>query len=414
MFELEGKYGKAKILQAQEKVEQECISQIHGFLNSPIAEGCNVSVMPDCHSGKGSCIGYTQTLKGKVCPNTVGVDINCGMLVYKISKKAGDKLFKRKEDLARLDKLVRENIPMGMNHRREQHELCKHLIESRMIYDTHADVNADKELLALGTVGGGNHYFEIDIDSNGDYYLVVHTGSRHLGLAIANYWQNKAIEHCNSNKPDREALVAKLKAEGREKDIEAELKKLSAPEKIPNDLAYLEGEDFNKYLHDIEIASAFARLNRQAIIEDTLKLVGIKKKDILETFETVHNYIDTDQMILRKGAIDLSEGRKAIIPISMATGALIVIGKGNKEYNCSGPHGAGRLMSRKAARESLKMEDFKAAMKGVYTTSVSVDTIDEAPAAYKPIEDITDNIKELCDIVEVIKPIWNIKAGEKA
>ena len=413
MFELEGKYGKAKILQAQEKVEQECISKIHGFLNSPIVENCNVAVMPDCHAGKGSCIGYTQTLKDKVCPNTVGVDINCGMLVYKISKKAGDRHFKREEDLARLDRLVRENIPMGMNHRRERHELCKHLVDSGMIYDTYADINADKELLALGTTGGGNHFCELDIDSNGDYYLVVHSGSRHFGLAIANYWQNKAIEHCNSNKPDREALIAKLKAEGREKDIEAELKKLPVFEKVSNDLAYLEGEDFSKYLHDIKIATMFARLNRQAIVEDILKLVGIKHKDLLESFETVHNYIDTDQMILRKGAIDLSTGRKAIIPISMAEGSLIVVGKGNKEYNCSGPHGAGRLMSRKAARETLKMQDFKAAMKGIYTTSVSVDTIDEAPAAYKPIEDITDNIKDLCDVVEVIKPIWNIKAGEK-
>lgn len=332
---------------------------------------------------------------------------NCGMLVLKIDKKYGKELF-NKPNLEKLDKVIRQYVPMGMNHRNKKHAFC----DKVHINEIKAPINVEKLMLSIGTMGGGNHFIEVDKDSNGDYYIVIHSGSRHLGIEVCKYYQNLAIKYHSSNTKERDELVAKLKAEGREKDIQAELAKIKK-EPIPNELAYLEGNDLEDYLHDMKLAQEYAIWNREAMLDEIMEHMGIKKKMILDKFCTIHNYIDVENKILRKGAISLQKDETAVIPINMSYGSLIVKGKGNAEYNFSGPHGAGRLMSRSAAKESLKMEDFKASMKDVFTTSVSTATIDEAPMAYKPAEDILENIKDLCDVVEIIKPIYNVKAGDE-
>lgn len=332
---------------------------------------------------------------------------NCGMLVLKIDKKYGKELF-NKPGLEKLDKVIRQHIPMGMNHRNKKHAFC----DKVHINEIKAPINAEKLMLSIGTMGGGNHFIEVDKDSNGDYYIVIHSGSRHLGIEVCKYYQNLAIKYHSSNTKERDELVAKLKAEGREKDIQAELAKIKK-EPIPNELAYLEGNDLEDYLHDMKLAQEYAIWNREAMLNEIMEHMGIKKKMILDKLCTIHNYIDVENRILRKGAISLQKDETAVIPINMSYGSLIVKGKGNAEYNFSGPHGAGRLMSRSAAKESLKMEDFKASMKDVFTTSVSTATIDEAPMAYKSAEDILENIKDLCDVVEIIKPIYNVKAGNE-
>ena len=406
-FIIKGKYSEIKINATT--IEQEAISQLYNMANSPVTEDCRVVVMPDVHAGKGATIGYTQTISKehpRVIPSTVSVDIGCGMLVLKISKEAGDKLF-NKPGLEKFDKIMHTKIPSGMAHRETLHKFAKDFSEIR---DLIADADYDKELFALGSLGGGNHFVEIDKDENEDYYIVIHSGSRHLGIAVAKYWENKAIEYHKNNSKLKNDLINRLKREGREKEIQAELAK------IPNvvvskDLSYLEGADVEGYLHDMKICQEFARLNREAMLDEIVNEMGIKKRHILDKFCTIHNYIDIENGILRKGAISLQNDETAIIPINMQFGSLIVKGKGNLDWNFSGPHGAGRLMSRSKAKETLKMEDFKSAMKGVYTTSVNVSTIDEAPMAYKPASEILENIKETADVVSIIKPIYNFKAS---
>lgn len=258
----------------------------------------------------------------------------------------------------------------------------------------------------------GNHFIEVDKDENGDYYIVIHSGSRHLGIAVAKYWENKAINYHKNNSSTKNELINKLKKEGREKDIQDEVAKLP-PVIISKELSYLEGEDLDGYLYDMKICQEFARLNREAILDVLIEEMGIKKRHILSKFCIIHNYIDIENGILRKGAISLQEGEEAIIPINMEYGSLIVKGKGNPDWNFSGPHGAGRLMSRSKAKECLKMEDFKAAMKDIYTTCVSTSTIDESPMAYKSADEILDNIKENADVISIIKPVYNFKSSDE-
>ena len=411
MIEIIGKYNKAKVLVSKiEDIETSCLEQIQKLLDQPFVEKSNIAIMPDTHAGAGCVIGFTQTIIDKVVPNLVGVDIGCGMFVVKISKNFNF-------DLKNLDKVWKNKIPMGMEHRTEHHEFCKYIDLSEL----NTPVNKEKELYALGTLGGGNHFGELDIDENGDYYLVIHSGSRHLGKEVCQYWQNKAIEKNlygdKSLKEQQTELIEKLKSEHRENEIQTEVeafkKRMSKIiPAVPKELSYLEGEDLQDYLNDMRICQDFAYWNRRAMAEEIINTLNIKKKYILDMFETIHNYIDLNDMIVRKGAISLRNGTKAIIPINMSFGSLIVEGKGNEDYNFSGPHGAGRIMSRAEAREKLKMEDFKSSMKDVYTTSVCVDTIDEAPMAYKSPQSIIDNIGDVCEIKKIIKPIWNIKAKE--
>lgn len=408
MFEITGKYGTAKIYATT--VEEECVSQIYGFMNSPVVENCNIAIMPDTHAGKGSCIGFTQKInkeKPRVNPNMVGVDIGCGMLVLKISAEAGKQLF-NKPGLEKFDKIMHTKVPSGMDHRKTLHKFAKDFTE---IKDLIADADYDKELFAMGSLGGGNHFVEIDKDEEGNYYIVIHSGSRHLGIAVAKYWENKAVEYHKNNSKLKNDLINKLKREGREKDIQTELAKIPTVV-VSKELSYLENEGVEGYLHDMKICQEFARLNREAMLDVLIEEMGIKKRHILGKFCTIHNYIDIENGILRKGAISLQEGEEAIIPINMQFGSLIVKGKGNPDWNFSGPHGAGRLMSRSKAKETLRMEDFKASMKDIYTTSVCVSTIDEAPMAYKPADEILENIKENAEVLTIIKPIYNFKAAE--
>ena len=264
----------------------------------------------------------------------------------------------------------------------------------------------------IGSLGGGNHFCELDKDNEGNYYIVIHSGSRHLGVEIAEYYEKKAKEYQTNSSKEKSDLIARLKAEGREKEIQSELAKLSTVSPTPGCLPYLEGDLLEDYLNDMKYAQEFAMWNREAMLEDILDEFKLKKA-VIEKFCTLHNYIDIENRILRKGAISLQKDELAIIPLNMRDGSLIVRGKGNPEWNFSGPHGAGRVLSRSAAKETLKMEDFKSSMKGIYTTSVSVATIDESPMAYKPMEEIINNISDTCDIVTRILPVWNVKAGDE-
>lgn len=404
MFTVKGKYSEAKVYASI--VEDEAMSQIYNFVNSPVTENCNVAIMPDVHAGKGICIGYTQTIKDKVVPNAVSVDIGCGMLVLKVSK---DFIM----DLPKLDKVIHQKIPSGMNHRASKHPFA----DKTHLQDLICPVNAEKLLLSVGSVGSGNHFIEVDTDENGDYYIVIHSGSRHLGIEVAKFYQNKAIEYWMEGGVEfnigRSKLIQDLKSSGRQVEIADALKEYDEKRvKMPVELAYLEGPLMEDYLHDMKIAQEYAMLNREAMLDVIISEMGIKKRHILDKFCTIHNYIDLDNMILRKGAISLQKDELAIIPINMADGSLIVKGKGNPDMNYSGPHGAGRLMSRSKAKETLKMEDYKASMEGIYTTCVGTATIDEAPQAYKPIESIIENIKDNADVVTRIRPIYNFKSSE--
>lgn len=401
MFTITGKYGTANVYATT--VEDECTSQIYSFMNSPVVEGSHVAIMPDTHAGKGACIGFTQKINGRVNPNMVGVDIGCGMLVLKISH---DVDYFNKPGLEKLDKVINQYIPHGMAHRDSLHRFAYDIDLSNLI----ADADCYNELYALGSLGGGNHFIEVDRDEEGDYYIVIHSGSRHLGIAVASYWEKKAFETCKNASVAKSELIAHLKKEGREKDIQNELSKI-APVIVSKELSYLEGVDLDGYLHDMHIAQEFARLNREAMLDVIIKKMNIKRNHIVDKWCTIHNYIDIKNGILRKGAISLQKDEMAIIPMNMKDGSLIVRGKGNEEWNFSGPHGAGRLMSRSKAKQTLSMADYKESMAGIYTTSVNSSTIDEAPMAYKPMDEIISNIGETADIVNIIKPIYNFKSS---
>ena len=398
MIEIQGKYNTAKVF--TENIENEAYSQILNMMCQIWAKDVNVAIMPDVHAGKGCTVGTTMTIKDKIVPNLVGVDIGCGMLVAKIKTKGHI-------EFGKLDKLIKEKIPSGKEHRDNKHRFAK---DFEKFDELIADVRRE-ELNSIGSLGGGNHFIEVDQDDDGNYYIVIHSGSRHLGIVVAGYWEKKAVEYHKGTSKAKSELIARLKREGREKEIQKELEKI--PEVIVSkELSYLEGVDLDGYLHDMEIAQEFARLNREAMMDVIITEMGIKRDQILDKWCTIHNYIDIKNGILRKGAISLQNGELAIIPINMRDGSLLVKGKGNENWNCSGPHGAGRLMSRSKAKETLSMEDYKSSMKGIFTTCVNSSTIDEAPMAYKPMDEIVENIKENAEIINIIKPIYNFKASE--
>lgn len=400
MIEIVGKYNVAKVY--TDNIEQAAYAQVLNLMNQKFAEGSSFAIMPDCHAGAGCVIGLTMKIVDKVVPNLVGVDIGCGMLVVKI-----DKSFKF--DLQKVDRIWHKDIPSGMNHRSTKHRFA----DRAKIEDIIAPVNVDKLKLSIGTLGGGNHFGEIDVDDEGNYYIVIHSGSRHLGIEVCKHYQRLAIEYHKDKKKSDLAVIEQLKKEGRKSEIEAVLKasKQSQPS-IPDELAYLEGQHLEDYLHDMKIAQEYAIWNREAMMEVLWGELGIGKDKILEKFCTIHNYIDVENRILRKGSISLQKDETAIIPMNMRDGSIIVRGKGNPEWNFSGPHGAGRLMSRSKAKESLSLDDFKKSMAEIYTTCVSTWTIDESPMAYKPFDEIMRNIEPTADIIERIRPIYNFKASE--
>ena len=400
MIEIKGKYNTASIY--TDSIEDEAYKQVLNLMNQKFAEGSKFAIMPDCHAGAGCVIGLTMKIVDKVVPNLVGVDIGCGMLVLKIDKSF---VF----DMQKVDRIWHEDIPSGMNHRSTKHRFA----DRAKIEDILAPINVDKLKLSVGTLGGGNHFGEIDVDDEGNYYIVIHSGSRHLGIEVCKHYQRLAIKyHKDKKKPDI-SVIEQLKKEGRQSEIEAVLKasKQSQPS-IPDELAYLEGQHLADYLHDMKIAQEYAIWNREAMMEVLLGGLGIGKDKILDKFCTIHNYIDVENRILRKGAISLQKNETAIIPMNMRDGSLIVRGKGNPEWNFSGPHGAGRLMSRSKAKESLNIDEFKQSMDGIYTTCVDKATIDESPMAYKPMDEIIRNIDATAEIVKTIKPIYNFKAAE--
>ena len=397
MIELRGKYADAKVF--TDVVDQESISQVISLLNQPYAQGSRVRMMPDIHAGAGCTVGTTMTIGDKICPNLVGVDIGCGMETVILKD--------RHMELQKLDKLIRSEIPSGFAIRQKPHRFAGEINLQQLRCAKHVDLlRAEK---SIGTLGGGNHFIEANRDQEGRLYLVIHSGSRRLGLEIANYYQEAGFRAMNDRKSEVEDTIARLKEQGREREIETVLQDLKArPVNIPRPLAYLEGWLLEDYLHDMAIAQRFADLNRKAMMDTILKGMGLKAAD---RFTTIHNYIDLEAGILRKGAVSARAGERLLIPINMRDGSLICTGKGNEDWNCSAPHGAGRLMSRSQAKQSFTVNEFKKQMQGIYTTSVGQATLDECPMAYKTMADIVDHIGPTADIERIIKPIYNFKAG---
>ena len=402
MFEIKGKYATAICYAAV--VEDEAIEQIRRMCDHEFTAGSRIRIMPDVHSGVGCTIGTTMTIVDKVVPNIVGVDIGCGMYTVGLGKVDID--FERMDEAAHY-------VPSGKNvweGRMERFDLTE-LRCYRALKDTR------RLERSLGTLGGGNHFIEIDAAADGTKYLVIHSGSRSLGLQVANHYQQLAVD-LNLGKEElfaaREELIRTYKEQGRRKEIQQALKEMEQafqPKEptIPADLCHLYGRFMEDYLHDVEICQRFARRSRERMAEIILLRTGMEARS---AFHTVHNYISVDEMILRKGAIAAHEGELVLIPINMRDGSILARGRGNAAWNDSAPHGAGRLMSRSKTRETLDMDAYRAAMAGVYTTSVNESTLDEAPMAYKSLEDIMDVIRDSVDVIEVLKPIYNFKASD--
>lgn len=400
MFEIQGKVNTAVCY--AKVVEEEAIEQVRRMCDYEFTEGSRIRIMPDVHAGKGCTIGTTMTILDKAVPNIVGVDIGCGMYTVHLGKQEID--FEKLDEAAHF-------VPSGMHiweGRQERFDL-----ERLRCYRSLRNTKWLER--SIGTLGGGNHFIEIDQAEDGTKYLVIHTGSRNLGKQVAEIYQQLAID-LNKGKEtyfqQRDEIIRTYKEQGRRKEIQAALQAIAWEQRkttMPEDLCYLYGSFLEDYLFDVEICQSFARRNRERIAEVLLERTGMSAG---EAFHTIHNYIDTDEMILRKGAIAAHKNEKVLIPINMRDGSVLAVGKGNPEWNYSAPHGAGRLMSRTRAKNSLSMEEYKTEMKGIYTTSVNEATLDEAPMAYKSLEDIIGVIRESVDVIEVLKPIYNFKASD--
>ncbi len=373
--------------------EDEAYNQVQKMANYEPYINSKIRIMPDAHAGKGCVIGTTMTLTDSVTPNLVGVDIGCGMLAAYLPTKD--------IDLQKLDEVIRKTVPSGFSIHNKP--IDNYDLSSLHCYSA---INDEYMQRSLGTLGGGNHFIEANRDSDGRIILVIHSGSRNLGVQVCNYYQKKAFDNLNKNIGAKE-VIEKLKKEGREKEIQSELKKLKH-DVVDKELAHLTGIDFEQYIHDMEIVQGYACINRVNIFMSIAKRFGFSSFDYIET---IHNYIDVDSMILRKGAVSAKKGEKMIIPMNMRDGSLICVGKGNEDWNYSAPHGAGRLMSRAKAKETISMQDFKDTMSDVYTTSVCEATLDEAPQAYKDMNEIVSLIGDTVEIIDTIKPIYNFKAN---
>lgn len=389
-----------------ENIEWEALNQIYTLIKQPAFENCKVRIMPDVHAGAGCVIGFTADLGDKVIPNIVGVDIGCGMLTVELGKI--DINFEQ------LDKAIRKRVPSGRNvHEREQ--VYFEEIEKLYCYLNLKGVQRIRN--SIGTLGGGNHFIEVDADDSGNKYLIIHSGSRNLGKQVAEYYQSLAVETMQGKgrlNEMQEKLIAEYKATGRSKDIQKAIKELKQkfnpnPLGIPKELCYLTGDDREEYLHDMRICQNFAVENRKRIAESILDEMGMIS---LSRFETIHNYIEFGSNMVRKGAISAKSGQRLLIPINMRDGCIIGVGKGNEDWNYSAPHGAGRIMSRSKAKENISIDEFEKSMEGIYTTSVCQSTIDESPMAYKPIGEIVNNISDTVEIEKIIKPVYNFKASE--
>ena len=418
MAEIQGKYNTAKVF--TDHFDDSTKAQIENLLNQPCVSGSKIRIMPDCHAGAGCVIGTTMTIKDKVIPNLVGVDIGCGMLAVKLKEK--------RIDLPKFDSIVHSVVPAGFNihshpavYGKAIHD--KFLSDLRCYDKKNCKVTADNLILSLGTLGGGNHFIELDRDEADNIWLVIHSGSRHSGLCVAEYYQRMAYEENNQLGEIRKArlvekrkeIIEKLTAEGRKKEIGDALKQLGAsfPKEdivVPYEVSYCSGDLYDDYIHDMEVMQRYAQMNRSAICELILRACHLHDEDL---FETVHNYIDTRNMILRKGAVSATKGESLLIPINMRDGSLLCVGKGNDDWNQSAPHGAGRIMSRTEAFKSISVSDYRDAMAGIYSTCVGRETLDESPFVYKPIDEIIRNIEPTVEIVSRLRPIYNFKAGSE-
>jgi tRNA-splicing ligase RtcB (3'-phosphate/5'-hydroxy nucleic acid ligase) len=377
-----------------DNLEYEAYDQVKALSDFEPYRESKIRIMPDAHAGKGCTIGTTMTIKDKVTPNLVGVDIGCGMLTVTLKDKTID--FKQ------LDRVIRQHVPGGFS---VHNSPMKDFDFSTLRCGKHVDL--DRAMLSIGSLGGGNHFIELGrLDTSGELSLIIHSGSRKLGGDVCKYYQDKAIKNMNNPTIAKGSLITSLKSAGREKDIQNELKK-NQPVAIRKELAYLVGQDFSDYLNDMAIVQKFASVNRETMAEIILSEMGFKEHS---RFETIHNYIEFKRMILRKGAVSAEKGEKILIPINMRDGSLLCVGKGNPDWNFSAPHGAGRLMSRSKAKQMISMDDYITSMNGVFTTSVSQGTLDEAPQAYKPITEITSSISDTVNLIGIIKPLYNFKA----
>ena len=405
MLEISGKFCTAKVF--IDTVEDTAKEQIKTLCDQSFVEGCKIRIMPDVHAGAGCVIGFTANLGARVIPNIVGVDIGCGMLTVDLGFND--------VDFEKLDRIIREKIPSGMD---VQPGRLIRLPEIQNLHCYRELKDAKRLERSVGSLGGGNHFIEIDVDDEGGRYLVIHSGSRNLGKQVAEIYQKMAVEiHRGIEEywAERDRVITEYKAHGRRKEIEATLKEMKKAfqlkvTEVPEELCYLEGKYRDMYLHDMQFCQHFAHLNRFMMAKLILNNLFGKEVEDFEHFETVHNYIDVESNIIRKGAVSAQEGEKLLIPINMRDGSLICIGKGNEDWNCSAPHGAGRLFSRNTAKDKFTVEEFQKSMEGIFSTCISDRTLDESPMAYKNMDDIVNNITPTADIVKVIKPVYNFKA----
>nr|WP_035385687.1 MULTISPECIES: RNA-splicing ligase RtcB [unclassified Exiguobacterium] len=392
-MEIIGKHNRAKVF--NERIDDTTRAQIQTLVDQPFTKGASIRIMPDMHAGKGSVVGTTMTIHDKVVPNLVGVDLGCGMLCTEIKVK--------RIDFQRLDDVIRQYVPSGMNIRDTAHPYASEL----PLEDVRAPYKLDRALRSVGTLGSGNHFIEVNRDEAGRTFLVIHSGSRHLGVQIADHYQQLAVEHMMKTVDIRDE-IERMKATGRQQDISAYLETEREARKRFRDLAYVEGETMEDYMHDVRIAQQYAAANRLAMTD---VIVEAMNWNVVDQFDTVHNYIDHDAMMLRKGAISARDGERVIIPMNMRDGSLICTGKGNPDWNFSGPHGAGRVMSRSAARKRVDFNEFKKSMADVWSSSVRPSTIDESPFVYKSMKEIVRYIEPAVTINQIIKPLYNFKAN---
>ena len=425
MMNIKGKYTNAKIF--ADLIDDETVGQVIGVLNSPVTKNQKVRIMPDCHAGAGCVVGTTMTIGDKIIPNLVGVDIGCGMLVVELGH-----LNIQLEDLKRLDEVVHKYVPAGFNIN-EDSSNWKYFNSNMKPEEWFKQFRCYKYLKgketmfanSLGSLGGGNHFVECDKDDNNNYYLVIHSGSRNLGLVVATYYQNIAVKYCNGKKEELQAKIEEYKQAGKFVEIPNMIKEFrESHTPINKDLCYLTGKEMEDYLYDMELCQKYASASRKAMAinilshyfdlkfwkADNMTLNFLDKK--FNYFETIHNYINFEDNILRKGAVSARLGEKLLIPMNMRDGSLVCTGKGNDDWNESAPHGAGRLMSRREAKELIDLKDFEDSMQGIYSTTVNQSTLDESPMAYKPMDSIVNNIKDTVEIINIIKSIYNFKASD--
>jgi len=402
MITIKGKYNEAIVFTGE--LEPTASGQIKAVCDQEAFAGSKIRIMPDAHAGMGCVIGTTMTISDKVVPGMVGVDIGCGMETVALDD--------RKIDFAALDSLIHRSIPCGRDIRRTYHPLNDQIDLTAL--RSAKRLNLERARRSIGTLGGGNHFIEVDQDDSGALYLVVHSGSRHIGNEVAKLYQDEGFRAlCGNSRFQIDEMIVKMKNEGNTKEIHKAVKKLKAQRAaltpVPKDLAYVEGDLFDDYIHDMRLIQRYAALNRKAMADVIIQGMGLSAR---EEFTTIHNYIDTESMVLRKGAVSARKGEKLLIPINMRDGSLICLGRGNPDWNNSAPHGAGRVMSRRDAFNKLSMEEYAREMAGVYSTCVRADTLDEAPMAYKPMDEIIARIGPTVDIISRVRPLYNFKAAE--